>query len=134
MNKRLAKILINSLHAIVIFLSLYFTLGAAVYDAKGGDTLEVYGILFGAVLCPIIVMDVIIWYTIKKNNRASIYFSDIVQIVVSSVVTIIISLLSVGSYEDIKFVVVWSIILLKSIIMVILQKYQSKNGFSIYKR
>lgn len=125
MNKRWVKTLVNSLHALVILVSLYSTLCAAVYEGKGGGTFEIYGILFGAVLLPIIVMDVIIWYTIKRNNSASIFFSDIIQIVVSVAATFIIFMMSM-SVEDIKFIVVWALILLISIFTVILQKRKSR--------
>lgn len=126
MNKRWVKTLVNSLHALVILVSLYSTLGAAVYDVSWNrNPLVTYYILFGAVLLPIIVMDVIIWYTIKRNNSASIFFSDIIQIVVSVAATFIIFMMSM-SVEDIKFIVVWALILLISIFTVILQKRKSR--------
>lgn len=122
MKKRLIKTLVNVLHVIVILMSLYSTLGATVYDVSWDrNPLITYCLLCGGVLLPLVFINVIIWYTIKRNDRLCIFFSDLIQIVVSAAVTFILAIMS-RSVADLKFIFVWFIILLMSILIVVFQK------------
>ena len=121
MNRRISKILLNALFVLVILAAVYMTVCIALYEKFGGTKLEACLALIGAVLLPIIIMDVIIWFNIKKHSDAAVFFSDIVQLVVSAVSAYAIFALTGDIEHDFKYIAVWIVSMLVSIFVMIFQ-------------
>lgn len=90
--KKGIRIFINIIHVALMISSLVFTVVASLKDkAHNSNDFEVYLILYGLVFLPPMFFNLVVYFLRPKEERRSIGFSEILQIIVSINVLLILN-------------------------------------------
>ena len=90
--KKGIRIFINIIHVLLMISSLVFTIVASLKDkAHNSNDFEVYLILYGLVFIPPMFFNLVVFFFKPKEERRSIGFSEILQIIMSINVLLILN-------------------------------------------
>ena len=122
MNLTVKRILRNSTHVLLMLHCYWFTFSAALYDKSNGANIHnTYAMLYGLVLLPVILYNILLGIFLKSKQYSTLCFSDIVELLASAIMLAIV--ICLGNQNDWKFAFPWLIIFMIRLAIIGYRRY-----------